>query len=44
MDYANDVIYCNYPNPFTFEPGYVCPTIKIDLKPFFSSKVLESKL
>jgi len=37
MDYADDVVYCMYPNPVTFNPGYNAPPIKVDLKPFFNN-------
>ena len=35
MDFSNDVIYANYPNPVTCQPGFQRPTIKIDLAPRF---------
>lgn len=35
MDFSNDVIYANYPNPVTKQPGFQRPTIKIDLAPRF---------
>lgn len=37
FDYEEDVLYCEYPNPVTSEPGYNCPPIKIDMKPFFGN-------
>ena len=36
MDFANDVIYANYPNPKTCAPGFQRPTIKINLGPRFN--------
>lgn len=35
MDFSNDIIYANYPNPVTCQPGFQRPTIKIDLAPRF---------
>lgn len=35
MDFSNDIIYANYPNPVTQQPGFQRPTIKINLAPRF---------
>lgn len=35
MDFSNDIIYANYPNPTTQKPGFQRPTIKIELGPRF---------
>lgn len=35
MDFSNDIIYANYPNPTTQTPGHQRPTIKIELGPRF---------
>lgn len=35
MDFSNDVIYANYPNPVSQQPGFQRPTIKIELGPRF---------
>lgn len=40
MDYANDWLYINYPNPFiTSQPAYVRPTLFVDMKPYFNPDV-----
>jgi len=36
MDFANNHIYCMYPNPVTHAPGFQRPAIKIDLTPRFN--------
>lgn len=36
MDFQNDIIYANYPNPETCAPGFQRPTIKINLNPRFN--------
>lgn len=41
MDYSNDVVYMNYPNPDTFDPGFIRPPIKVDLGEYFNPKILE---
>lgn len=38
MDYANNHIYAQYPNPATKSPGFQRPAIKIDLNPRFAEK------
>jgi len=44
MDYSDDVVYCMYPDPDAYVPGYSCSPIKVDLKPFFSAKIFENKI
>lgn len=37
MDYATDILYCMYPNPKTYNPGYNAPAIQIELGTFFNA-------